>query len=52
MPMIVETELFTFDELTDAAREKAREWYRHYADFGIMAIMPIPRLCRYRLVSF
>jgi hypothetical protein len=28
MPVIVETEVFTFDELSDAAREKAREWYR------------------------
>ena len=28
MPMIVETELFAFDELSDAAKEKAREWYR------------------------
>jgi hypothetical protein len=28
MPVIVETEVFAFDELTGAAREKAREWYR------------------------
>lgn len=44
MPMIVETKLFAFDELSDAAKEKAREWYRQgnldyewwdtiYADF-------------------
>lgn len=28
MPMIVETEIFTFDELSEDAQEKAREWYR------------------------
>ena len=28
MPMIVETQLFTFNELSDDAKEKAREWYR------------------------
>jgi hypothetical protein len=28
MPVIVETEVFTFDELSDAARDTAREWYR------------------------
>jgi hypothetical protein len=28
MPMIVETEPFTFDELSDAAKENARQWYR------------------------
>jgi hypothetical protein len=50
MPVIVETEVFTFDELSDAAREKAREWYRHghldddwwdtvYADFEAICDM-------------
>ena len=29
MPMIVETQLFTFNELSDDAKEEAREWYRH-----------------------
>jgi hypothetical protein len=28
MPAIVETEIFTFDELSDDAQEKASEWYR------------------------
>jgi hypothetical protein len=44
MPMIVETEVFTFNELSDYAKENARQWYRQghldddwwepvYADF-------------------
>src|SRR5690349_7069500 len=28
MPQIVETQVFTFDELSDDAKDKAREWYR------------------------
>jgi hypothetical protein len=28
MPMIVETEIFTFNELSDDAKENARQWYR------------------------
>lgn len=28
MPHIVETEVFEFDELSDSAKERAREWYR------------------------
>src|SRR3546814_448929 len=28
MPTVIETTVFTFDELTDAAKERAREWYR------------------------
>ena len=28
MPRIVETTVFTIDELSDAAKEKARIWYR------------------------
>jgi len=28
MPTVIETTVFTFDELTDAAKECAREWYR------------------------
>ncbi len=28
MPKIVTTTVFTIDELSDAAREKARSWYR------------------------
>lgn len=31
MSTIIETEVFTFDELTDEAKEKAREWYREGA---------------------
>lgn len=29
MPTIIETTIFTFDELSDAAKECAREWYRN-----------------------
>jgi hypothetical protein len=28
MTRIVKTTVYTFDELSDAAREKARDWYR------------------------
>ena len=28
MPTTIETTVFTFDELTEAARERARAWYR------------------------
>lgn len=28
MPTVMETTIFTFDELSDAAKERAREWYR------------------------
>ncbi len=28
MPDIIETTVYRFDELSDAAREKARAWYR------------------------
>jgi hypothetical protein len=28
MPTIIETKAFTFDELSDAAKEKARDWFR------------------------
>lgn len=28
MPTVIETTVFTFDELSDAAKERAREWYR------------------------
>ncbi|WP_419739573.1 antitoxin of toxin-antitoxin stability system [Ruegeria sp.] len=28
MPTVIETTVFPFDELSDAARERAREWYR------------------------
>lgn len=28
MPAIVETEVFTFDELDDEAKDRARDWYR------------------------
>ena len=28
MPTVIETTVFTFDELTEAAKERAREWYR------------------------
>ena len=31
MSTIFETEVFTFDELTDEAKERAREWYRDVA---------------------
>ena len=28
MPTVMESTIFTFDELSDAAKERAREWYR------------------------
>src|ERR1017187_4227073 len=33
MSTIIKTEVFKFDELSDAAKEKARQWHRE-ADYG------------------
>lgn len=30
MPRTIETKIYTFDELSDSAKEKARDWYRQY----------------------
>ena len=34
---VVETKVYTFDELSDKAKEKAREWYRENDDFSFYA---------------
>lgn len=33
MPTIIETKVYTFDELSDGARQKARDWYTEGNDF-------------------
>ncbi len=32
MPQVIETQVFEFDELSDAAKERARQWFRELAD--------------------
>jgi hypothetical protein len=37
VPQTIQTTVYTFDELTDAAKEKAREWLRSGFDFDFAA---------------
>ncbi len=32
MPQVIETQVFEFDELSDAAKERARQWFRDCSD--------------------
>lgn len=46
---IIETKIYTFDELNDAAKEKARDWWRDGSDYawGDDAIKSIEELAKH-----